>query len=73
MKEYGAYFTTEKLIGIELPVRHHDSAQHNREVRKCKADLLAMNLRFYIDSGPLKPEERWVLEKAVEVLRKQAK
>ena len=72
MKEYGAYLTTEKLIAIELPVRHHDSATHNRECRKCRSDLLAKNLRYYIDSGPLKPESRWVLEKAVEVLRKQA-
>jgi hypothetical protein len=73
MKEYGAYLTTEKLIGIELPERHHDSGRHNREVRKCKADLLARNLRFYIDSGPQKPKERWVLEKAIEVLKKQTK
>ena len=73
MKEYGAYFTTEKLIGIELPVRHHDSATHNRECRKCRADLLGRNLRHYIDSGKQKPEERWVLEKAVEVLGKQSK
>lgn len=73
MKDYGAYLTTEKLIGIELPTRHHDSAKHNREVKKAKADLLSRNLRFYIDSGSHKPEDRWVLEKAVEVLRKQAK
>ena len=73
MKEYGAYLTPEKLIAIELPVRHHDSARHNSEVRKCKADMLAMNLRWYIDSGKQKPEDRWVLEKAGQVLRKQSK
>lgn len=72
MKDYGAYLTTEKLIGIELPTRHHDSARYNREVRKAKADLLATNLRYHIDSGKQKPEDRWVLEKAVEVLRKQS-
>ena len=70
---YGAYLTTEKLIAIELPKRETDSATHNRKMRKAKADLLAMNLRHYIDLGSMKPEERWVLEKAVEVLRKQSK
>lgn len=73
MKQYGACLSTEKLIIIELPVRHHDSARHNREVKRCKADLLATNLRHYIDLGNQKPEDRWVLEKAIEVLRKQAK
>ncbi|VGO18792.1 hypothetical protein [Pontiella sulfatireligans] len=73
MKEYGAYLTTEKIIAIELPERHHDSARHNREVRKAKADLLARNLRCHIDSGKQKPEDRWVLEKAVEVLARQSK
>lgn len=71
--KYGAYLTPEKLIAIELPTRHHDSARHNREVRKAKADLLARNLRYHIDSGTQKPEDRWVLEKAIEVLLKQAK
>lgn len=70
---YGAYLTTEKLIAIELPVRHHDSSRHNREVKHAKADLLSRNLRHYIDLGSQKPEDRWVLEKAIEVLRKQAK
>jgi hypothetical protein len=73
MKEYGAYLTPEKLIAIELPVRHHDSAVHNRKMRQAKADLLSNNLRHYIDLGPMKPEDRWVMEKAVEVLRKQSK
>jgi hypothetical protein len=70
MKDYGAYLTPEKLIAIELPERHHDSAVHNRKVRRAKADLLARNLRHYIDLGSMKPEERWVMEKAVEVMRK---
>lgn len=54
-------------------MRHQDSARHNREVKRAKADLLARNLRHYIDLGTQKPEDRWVLEKAVEVLRKQAR
>ena len=73
MKDYGAYLTPEKLIGIELPVRHHDSARYNREVKRAKADLLSRNLRHNIDQGKQKPESRWVLEKAVEVLRKQSR
>jgi hypothetical protein len=73
MTEYGAYLTTEKLIAIELPERHHDSAVHNRAVRNAKADLLARNLRHYIDLGAMKPEDRWVMEKAVEVLLKQSR
>lgn len=68
---YGAYLTPEKLIAIELPVRHHDSATHNRKMKHAKADLLAVNLRHYIDLGAQKPEARWVLEKAIEVLIKQ--
>ena len=70
---YGAYLTPEKLIAIELPVRHHDSAVHNRKVKRAKADLLARNLRHYIELGAQKPEDRWVLEKAIEVLLKQSK
>ncbi len=70
---YGAYLTTDKLIAIELPRREHDSATHNRKMRKAKADLLAKNLRHYIGLGAQKPEDRWVLEKAIEVLRKQSK
>ena len=73
MKEYGAYLTTEKLMAIELPERHRDSAKHNREMRKAKADLLARNLRHYIGLGAMKPEDRWVMEKAVEVLLKHSK
>ena len=49
--DYGAYLTPEKLIQIELPVRHHDSARHNREIKRAKADLLSRNLRHYIDQG----------------------
>lgn len=70
---YGAYLTTDKLIAIELPIRHHDSATHNRKVKRAKADLLALNLRHYIELGAQKPEDRWVLEKAIEVLLKQTK
>jgi hypothetical protein len=73
MKEYGAYLTPEKLIAIELPTRDHDSASHNRKMKRAKADLLARNLRHYIDLGTQKPESRWVLEKAVEVLLKQTR
>ena len=72
MNGYGAYLTTDKLIAIELPTRHHDTARHNREVSKARADLLCINLRHYIDSTGHRPEERWVLEKAVEGLRKQS-
>ena len=71
--KYGAYLTPEKLIAIELPERHHDSAVQNKKMRRAKADLLAKNLRYYIDLGAMKPEDRWVMEKAVEVLRKQSK
>jgi hypothetical protein len=70
---YGAYLTPEKLIAIELPKCETDSAVHNRKMKRAKADLLARNLRHYIDLGTQKPEERWVLEKAVEVLRKQSR
>jgi hypothetical protein len=70
---YGAYLTTEKLIAIELPKRETDSAVHNRKMKRAKADMLARNLRHFIDLGTQKPEDRWVLEKAVEVLRKQSK
>jgi hypothetical protein len=73
MKDYGAYLTTEKLIAIELPGRETDSAMHNRKVRRATADMLAKNLRHYIDLGAMKPEDRWVMEKAVEVLRKHSK
>ncbi|MDF7826963.1 hypothetical protein P4B35_23265 [Pontiellaceae bacterium B12227] len=70
--KYGAYLTPEKLIAIELPDRDTSSASHNRKMRKAKADLLAKNLRHYCDLGPHKPEDRWVLEKAIQVLLKQA-
>jgi hypothetical protein len=73
MKEFGAYLTPEKLIAIELPVRHTDSSVRNRETRRATADMLAKNLRHYIDLGAMKPEDRWVMEKAVEVLRKHSK
>jgi hypothetical protein len=71
--KYGAYLTTEKLIAIELPKRETDSSVHNRKMKRAKADMLAINLRHYIDLGNQKPEDRWVLEKAVEVLLKQSK
>ena len=70
---YGAYLTTEKLIAIELPTRETNSAVHNRKMQQAKADLLAKNLRHYIELGRQKPEARWVLEKAIEVLLKQSK
>jgi hypothetical protein len=73
MKAYGASLTTEKIIAVELPVRHTNSARHNREVKRARADLLARNLRHFIDLGAMKPEDRWVLEKAVEVLREKSK
>jgi len=73
MNEYGAYLTPEKIVAIELPTGHHDSAAHNRACRRARADLLARNVRHFIDAGPLKPEDRWVLEKAVEALRRQSK
>jgi hypothetical protein len=71
--KYGAYLTPEKLIAIELPTREADSSVHNRKMKRAKADMLARNLRHYIDLGNQKPEDRWVLEKAVEVLLKQSK
>jgi hypothetical protein len=70
--DYGAYLTTDKLIAIELPQRHHSSAAHNRNVKSAKADLLARNLRCYTDLGGQKMESRWKLEKAIEVLLKQS-
>jgi hypothetical protein len=71
--KYGAYLTTEKLIAIELPTRETDSATHNRKMKRAKADLLANNLRHYCELGSQKPEDRWVLEKSIEVLRKQSR
>jgi len=71
--DYGAYFTTGKIVAIELPVRHPDSATRNRETKRAKADLLARNLRHYCELGRQKPEERQVLEKAIGVLFKQTK
>jgi hypothetical protein len=71
--KYGAYLTTEKLIAIELPKRESDSQLHNRKTKRAKADLLALNLRHYIELGNQKPEDRWVLEKAIEALLKQSR
>jgi hypothetical protein len=71
--KYGAHLTTEKLIAIELPERETNSQVHNRKMKRAKADMLANNLRHYIDLGNQKPECRWVLERAVDVLLKQTK
>lgn len=70
---YGAYLTPEKLIVIELPHRHPESACDHREMKSAKADLLALNLRSYTDLGGQKMEHRWTLERAIEVLIKQSK
>ena len=70
---YGAYLTTDKLIAIELPAGETDSSVRNRKMRRARADMLAKNLRHHTDPGSMKPDERWVMEKAIEVLVRQSK